>query len=66
VNKLWDSHRAAGTKPTNAAYLIALGDALTDAGVDVDESLALVALAERQQLAYGLKPSDPVPRVPQR
>jgi RHS repeat-associated protein len=68
LEKFWDQFRKggsqAGTTPTNAQYDDALKEALKSGGFSGDEAAKLAREAASQRASHGLKPGDPVPRVP--
>lgn len=55
-----------GKLPTNAMYGNAAYWGLIRARFSPAEAAQLAAMAESERSAYGLRPSDPVPRVPGR
>jgi hypothetical protein len=61
---LWEPHRLAGTKPTNAQYIEAVEDALTYAGFTAQEARDAATDAQNQLGAYNFVMTAEVPRVP--
>ncbi len=70
LEDFWDRHRPGGDlfpqMPTNAQYDDAMRQALRGAGFTRGEATDLARQAAAQRAAYGLAPSDAVPRVPSR
>ena len=70
MESFWDSYRKGGDLfgevPTNAQY----GDAVTQSfragGLSEVEAKRLSDLAKQNRDAFGLKPTDPIPRIPRK
>lgn len=69
LERFWERYRTGslkGQRPTNAEYGQALQEALEAGGLTRAEAVDLAAQAAKQRAAYGLAPTDLVPRVPGR
>jgi hypothetical protein len=70
LERFWDRYRRGGPLwgevPTNAQYGQALQQALEASGLSPGDASYLAQRAAEQRVAYGLRGSGPVPRVPGR
>jgi len=70
LDGFFDSYRKGGDSfgelPTNAQYGEAVTQALKDAGLSSAEASKLSDFARLNREAFGLKQSDPIPRVPRK
>jgi RHS repeat-associated protein len=70
IEGFWDKFRQGGSKfgetPTNRQYGNAVEKALRAAGYSKSEAKTLAREAAANRATHGLKPSDPVPRIPGR
>ncbi len=68
LEEFWNQFRKGGSRfgeiPTSADYNQALEHALLAAGLSPTDAATLAAQAAQQRAAYGLGPSDPIPRIP--
>lgn len=70
LEAFWNRFRPRGADfgrtPINSEYGQALQNALEGAGLASDDAAEIAGLARVQREAYGLKETDPVPRIPGR
>lgn len=70
LEKFWDKYRKNGEfyrdLPTLTDYNQALKNSLVDAGLSVQQSEQVLQKAVEQQVLYGLKADNFVPRVPRK